>query len=876
MSIPTKFIPNEIENKWYNYWLENNFFKSTPDKRKPYTIVMPPPNVTGVLHMGHMLNNSLQDILIRRARMQGFNACWVPGTDHASIATEAKVVEMLKTKGIFKNELKREDFLKYAWEWTDEYGGIILEQLKKIGCSCDWDRTKFTLDPEMSKSVITVFIDLYNKGLIYKGYRMVNWDPQAQTTLSDEEVVYKEKSGNLFYISYNIEGSNKSLVVATTRPETILGDTAICINPKDDRYKHLHGKNAIVPIVGRSIPIILDEYVDVEFGTGCLKVTPAHDPNDKSLGEKHKLDFIDILNPDGTLNSMGLQYKGLDRFVVRKSIIKDMEAIGCLVKKEKHISKVGTSERTNAIIEPRISEQWFLKTESLAKPAIDAVLKSKEVQLIPEKFKNTYRHWMENITDWNISRQLWWGHRIPAYYYGKNNKYFVVANSKEKALELAKAQSKNSKMLISDLTQDDDVLDTWFSSWLWPISVFDGINNPKNKEINYYYPTQDLVTGPDILFFWVARMIMAGYTFRQKFPFSKVYLTGIVRDQKGQKMSKQLGNSPNALELIDEYGADAVRVGLMLSSAAGNDLLFDESLCKQGKNFANKIWNAYRLIDSWKVDPEIDQPVSSKNAIICFENTYNKALEIVNDHFEKYRISDALMTLYKLIWDDFCSWLLEVTKPDYGFAIDQKSMNQIKNQFQKILKLIHPFMPFLSEEIWHIIEPRNKSESLVVSSWPVFENYNNKILKNYETVKQIVGAVRHFRKENNINQNELLSLFYYKSNSVKFIEVISRLAKLNKIELSDPKNIEKGGAFRIGTNQFFIPLNKKIDSKKETFKINEELRHLEIFLASTLKKLANIRFVENAPSNILELERKKASDSNEKIKNLKRRLDDLV
>ena len=876
MSIPTKFIPNEIENKWYNYWLENNFFKSTPDKRKPYTIVMPPPNVTGVLHMGHMLNNSLQDILIRRARMQGFNACWVPGTDHASIATEAKVVEMLKTKGIFKNELKREDFLKYAWEWKDEYGGIILEQLKKIGCSCDWDRTKFTLDPEMSKSVITVFIDLFNKGLIYKGYRMVNWDPQAQTTLSDEEVVYKEKSGNLFYISYNIEGSNKSLVVATTRPETILGDTAICINPKDDRYKHLHGKNAIGPIVGRSIPIILDEYVDVEFGTGCLKVTPAHDPNDKSLGEKHKLDFIDILNPDGTLNSMGLQYKGLDRFVVRKSIIKDMEAIGCLVKKEKHISKVGTSERTNAIIEPRISEQWFLKTESLAKPAIDAVLKSKEVQLIPEKFKNTYRHWMENITDWNISRQLWWGHRIPAYYYGKNNKYFVVANSKEKALELAKAQSKNSKMLISDLTQDDDVLDTWFSSWLWPISVFDGINNPKNKEINYYYPTQDLVTGPDILFFWVARMIMAGYTFRQKFPFSKVYLTGIVRDQKGQKMSKQLGNSPNALELIDEYGADAVRVGLMLSSAAGNDLLFDKSLCKQGKNFANKIWNAYRLIDSWKVDPEIDQPVSSKNAIICFENTYNKALETVNDHFEKYRISDALMTLYKLIWDDFCSWLLEVTKPDYGFAIDQKSMNQIKDQFQKILKLIHPFMPFLSEEIWHIIEPRNKSESLVVSSWPVFENYNNKILKNYETVKQIVGAVRHFRKENNINQNELLSLFYYKSNSVKFIEVISRLAKLNKIELSDPKNIEKGGAFRIGTNQFFIPLNKKIDSKKETFKINEELRHLEIFLASTLKKLANIRFVENAPSNILELERKKASDSNEKIKNLKRRLDDLV
>ena len=875
MSIPTKFVPEAVEDKWYKYWLENDFFKSIPDKRIPYTIVIPPPNVTGVLHMGHMLNNSLQDILIRRARMQGFNACWVPGTDHASIATEAKVVEKLKTDGILKNDLTREDFLKHAWEWTDEYGGFILEQLKKIGCSCDWDRTKFTLDSEMSKSVINVFIDLFNRGLIYKGYRMVNWDPQAQTTLSDEEVIYQEKSGNLYYLSYKIDGHDESLVIATTRPETILGDTAICINPKDDRYKHLHGKKAIVPIVGRSIPIILDEYVDIEFGTGCLKVTPAHDPNDKSLGEKHKLDFIDVLNPDGTLNSLGLHYEGQDRFVVRKSIVKEMESLGCLVKKENHLSKVGRSERTNAIIEPRISEQWFLKMESLAKPAIEAVLKTNEVQLIPEKFKNTYRHWMENITDWNISRQLWWGHRIPAYYYGENNDNFVVAESIEKALELARIKSENPNMSISDLRQDDDVLDTWFSSWLWPISVFDGINKPDNEEINYYYPTQDLVTGPDILFFWVARMIMAGYAFRDKFPFSKVYLTGIVRDQKGQKMSKQLGNSPDALGLINEYGADAVRVGLMLSSAAGNDLLFDDSLCKQGKNFANKIWNAYRLIDGWKIDSSIDQPVASKDAILCFDNTFNKALESINDHFEKYRISDALMTVYKLTWDDFCSWLLEVIKPDYGSAIDKKSIDQIKHQFQKILKLLHPFMPFISEEIWHIIKPRNISESLVVSSWPVFEKYNNTVLENYENVKQIVGAVRNFRKENSLKQRALLSLFYSKSKTIEFTEIISRLAQLDKVVFSDENNQEKGGVFRIGTNEFFIPLELKIDSKKELNRINDELKHLEGFLTLILNKLSNSRFVENAPNNVIDLERKKASDTKEKIENLKSRLENL-
>ena len=875
MSIPTKFVPSAVEDKWYKYWLENDFFKSTPDNRKPYTIVIPPPNVTGVLHMGHMMNNSLQDILIRRARMRGFNACWVPGTDHASIATEAKVVEKLKKKGILKKDLSRDEFLKHAWEWTDEYGGVILEQLKKIGCSCDWDRTKFTLDPEMSKSVITVFIDLYNKGLIYKGYRMVNWDPQAQTTLSDEEVIHKEKTGSLFYISYKVDGYDESLVIATTRPETILGDTAICVNPKDDRYKHLHGKNAIVPICGRSIPIILDEYVDVEFGTGCLKVTPAHDPNDKSLGEKHKLDFIDILNPDGSLNSFGLQYEGQDRFAVRKSIVKDMEGLGCLVKKENHTSKVGTSERTNAIIEPRVSEQWFLKMKNLAKPAIGAVLEANEVQLIPKKFKNTYRNWMENITDWNISRQLWWGHRIPVYYYGKNNDHYVVAESKEKALELAIIKFGNPNILISDLRQDADVLDTWFSSWLWPISVFDGINKPNNEEVNYYYPTQDLVTGPDILFFWVAKMIMAGYAFRDKFPFSKVYLTGIVRDQKGRKMSKQLGNSPEALGLINEYGADAVRVGLMLSSAAGNDLLFDESLCKQGKNFTNKIWNAYRLIDSWNVDSKIDQPISSKDAILCFEHAFNKALETVDDHFEKYRMSDALMTVYKLIWDDFCSWLLEITKPDYGSSIDETSINQIKIQFQKILKLIHPFMPFISEEIWHIIKSRSKKESLVISSWPVQKKYSNSVLKNYDTLKQIVGSVRHFRKENSLKQKFPLSLFYYKTNSIKFTEVILRLAQLDKIEFSNKKIKEKGGVFRVGVNEFFIPLEIKIDSKKESIKINDELKHLEKFLGSIMNKLSNSRFVENAPNDVIELEMKKANDSREKIENLQSRLESL-
>ena len=873
MSIPKNFIPKAVEEKWYSYWLENNFFKSIPDDRKPYTIVIPPPNVTGVLHMGHMLNNSIQDILIRRARMKGYNACWVPGTDHASIATEAKVVEKLNNRGISKENLSREEFLKHAWEWTDEYGGVILEQLKKIGCSCDWDRTKFTLDSDMSESVTKVFVDLYNRGLIYKGYRMVNWDPQAKTTLSDEEVIYKEKEGNLYYVSYSVNGSDDSVIVATTRPETILGDTAICINPNDKRYKHLHGKSVEVPISKRSIPIILDDYVDIEFGTGCLKVTPAHDPNDKILGEKHKLEFIDIFNSDGTLNSFGIHYKGKDRFVVRKLIVEDLEALNCLIKKEKHISKIGTSERTDAIIEPRISEQWFLKMKKISKPAKNSVLLSNEVQLIPDKFKNTYRHWMENITDWNISRQLWWGHRIPVYYYGEEYRDYVVAESSEKALELARINSNNNALEISDLKQDEDVLDTWFSSWLWPISVFDGINHPENKEINYYYPTQDLVTGPDILFFWVARMIISGYTFRNQFPFSKVYLTGIVRDKKGKKMSKKLGNSPDALQLIDEYGADAVRIGLMLSSAAGNDLLFDESLCKQGKSFCNKIWNSYRLIYGWKVDAKIDQPLASKNALICFKSIFNKSLEIINDNFDKYRISDALMTLYKLVLDDFCSWLLEVVKPGYGKSIDAFTIREIETNFQNILKLLHPFIPFISEEIWQIIkEIKNPKESLIVASWPKLRKYDKNVLKGYENCKQIVAAIRNFRKENSLNQNKQLSLLFYKLNSIEFPEVVAKIANLEKIEFSENKTHHDGGVLNIGTNNFSIPLDTKIDYKKELVKINNELNHLESFHLSIIKKLSNPKFVENAPSEIIELERKKAEDSKKKIKNLKNRL----
>jgi valyl-tRNA synthetase len=672
MSIPSKYDAAIVEQKWYDYWMKHNFFHSTPDERTPYTIVIPPPNVTGILHMGHMLNNTIQDVLIRRARLQGKNACWVPGTDHASIATEAKVAAKLMEKGIDKNDLSREEFLTHAWEWTHEYGGVILNQLKKLGCSCDWERTKFTLDKNMSESVISVFIDLYNKGLIYRGFRMVNWDPKAQTTLSDEEVIYEERQGNLYHITYGIQGSDEQLTIATTRPETIFGDSAICINPNDDRFKHLKGKNAIVPICNRVVPIIEDEYVDIEFGTGCLKVTPAHDENDKILGDKHGLEVIDIFNPDATLNSYGLHYEGKDRFVVRKEISKELKAKGCLVKTESHLHKVGTSERTKVVIEPRLSDQWFLKMEGLAKPAIEAVLDTETVKLFPKKFNNTYRHWMENIRDWNISRQLYWGQQIPAYYFGDGKDDFVVADSKEAALELVHKKTQNTNLKIENLRQDSDVLDTWFSSWLWPISVFDGIRNPNNEEINYYYPTNDLVTGPDILFFWVARMIVAGFEFRDAKPFQNVYLTGLVRDKQRRKMSKSLGNSPDALKLIEDFGADGVRVGLLLSSAAGNDLLFDEALCQQGKAFGNKIWNAFRLIDGWEI-AEIDQPEHAAIALEWYASKFQKVLSEIEDHFSKYRLSDALMAIYKLVWDDFCSWLLEMIKPDYGRTYRSKN-----------------------------------------------------------------------------------------------------------------------------------------------------------------------------------------------------------
>ncbi|MGB2253095.1 MAG: valine--tRNA ligase, partial [Flavobacteriaceae bacterium] len=736
MQIPSKFVSQNVEDKWYSYWMEKDFFSSTPDDREPYTIVIPPPNVTGVLHMGHMLNNTLQDIIIRRARMQGYNACWVPGTDHASIATEAKVVARLKEQGIEKSTLTREVFLEHAWDWTHEYGGVILEQLKKLGCSCDWKRTKFTLDQDMSASVIDTFVRLYDKGLIYRGYRMVNWDPEAKTTLSDEEVIYEERDGQLYHIAYNVVDSDEKVIIATTRPETLLGDTAVCIHPQDERYAKLKGKQLIVPIANRKIPIIEDEYVDMEFGTGCLKVTPAHDVNDKALGEKHQLEVIDIFNDDATLNHHGLEYEGLDRFVVRKKIAKALEASGQLVKKENHRHKVGTSERTKAVIEPRLSDQWFLKMEGLAKPAIAAVLENKEVKLVPEKFKNTYRHWMENIRDWNISRQLWWGQQIPAYYYGKDNSQFVVAKDKTTALELAKAASGDATLKPSDLRQDEDVLDTWFSSWLWPISVFNGVLEPDNPEINYYYPTQDLVTGPDILFFWVARMIMSGYELREEKPFSNVYLTGLVRDKQGRKMSKQLGNSPDALALIEEFGADAVRVGLMLSSAAGNDLLFDESLCQQGKNFANKIWNAYRLVEGWEVNENKKMPPLNKAAIQWYKNLFYQTLSTIDDHYSKYRISDALMSLYKLIWDDFCSWFLEMVKPNYGDPIDRDTLAEVKVLFEDNLRLLHPFMPFITEEIWHFIGERDTGEALVVSDWPKAQSTDQDCIEDFEMVKQ--------------------------------------------------------------------------------------------------------------------------------------------
>ena len=876
MSISEKYNPNELEAKWYDYWMKNNYFHSEPDQRESYTIVIPPPNVTGVLHMGHMLNNTIQDVLIRRARLKGFNACWVPGTDHASIATEAKVVAKLRAEGIDKNTLSREEFLEHAWEWTHKHGGIILEQLKKLGCSCDWDRTKFTMDSDMNESVIKVFVDLYNKGLIYRGYRMVNWDPEAKTTLSDEEVEYVEKQGKLYHVSYQIEGSDERLTIATTRPETILGDTAICINPNDERHTNLKGKKAIVPISGRVIPIIEDEYVDIEFGTGCLKVTPAHDENDKVLGDKHNLEVIDIFNEDATLNSFGLHYEGKDRFVVRKEITKELEEKGHIVKIEDYNNRVGISERTKAIIEPRLSDQWFLKMEELVKPAIKAVLETDEVKLFPKKFENTYRHWMENIRDWNISRQLWWGQQIPAYYFGDGKEDFVVAENKEDALKLAIAKTQNENLTATDLRQDPDALDTWFSSWLWPISVFDGIRNPENEEIKYYYPTNDLVTGPDILFFWVARMIIAGYEYKDKRPFENVYLTGLVRDKQGRKMSKQLGNSPDALKLIDDYGADGVRVGLLMSAAAGNDLLFDESLCEQGKKFANKIFNAYRLVNGWEVSDEIKQPESSRIAIEWFSSRFQQVLTEIEDHYSKYRLSDALMAIYKLVWDDFCSWFLEMIKPGYQQPIDRETFNSAIALFENNLKMVHPFMPFLTEEIWQDIAIRKDEEALIVSSWPASTAVNEKLIEEFDFASQVISGIRAIRKEKNIAFKETINLHVLNTEKVSdnFDVVIEKLGNIETLSYVDEK-VEGALSFRVKANEYFIPMAGAINVEEEIQKLTEELNYTEGFLKSVQKKLANERFVANAPEKVIAIERKKEADALSKIETLKESLSSL-
>ncbi len=877
MALEAKYNSQIVEDKWYSYWMEQGYFHSEVDEREPYTIVIPPPNVTGILHMGHMLNNTIQDVLIRRARLQGKNACWVPGTDHASIATEAKVVAKLKEQGIDKNDLSREEFLKHAWDWTHKYGGVILEQLKKLGCSCDWDRTKFTMDADMSEAVLKTFVELYNKGLIYRGYRMVNWDPEAKTTLSDEEVDYVEQNGKLYYINYKIEGSNETLTVATTRPETILGDTAICINPNDERFTHLKGKKAIVPICNRIIPIIEDDYVDVEFGTGCLKVTPAHDMNDKALGEKHHLEVIDIFNDDATLNSFGLHYQGKDRFVVRKEISEELKSLNALSKVENYLNKVGTSERTKAIIEPRLSDQWFLKMEDLVKPALISVLVDGDIKLYPKKIENTYRHWLENIRDWNISRQLRWGQQIPAYFYGDGKEDFVVAENIEEALVLAQEKIEGRTLKIDDLRQEKDVVDTWFSSWLWPISVFDGIRNPDNKEISYYYPTNDLVTGPDIIFFWVARMIFAGYEFRNEKPFSNVYFTGIVRDTLGRKMSKQLGNSPDALKLINDYGADSVRAGMMLlSSGAGNDLLFDETKLQQGKAFSNKIFNAYRLVNGWEISSTIEQPESSKIALAWFDSKFQSAFTEMENHFSKYRLSDALMTAYKLIWDDFCSWLLEMVKPGYQQPIDNVTFDAIIEAFENNLKILHPFMPFITEEIWHQIEDRNSEEALIVSKYPSKKPIDEKILKDFDIASEVISGIRTIRKEKNISFKETINLSVINNinAATSFDSVIKKMGNINELNYISEK-IDGALTYRVKSNEYFIPMAGAINVEEEIAKLSEELKYTKGFLKSVQGKLKNERFVNNAPVKVIEIERQKEADALAKIETLQRSLEGL-
>ena len=862
--LATKYNPADVEEKWYAYWLKNGLFKSKPDGREPYTVVIPPPNVTGILHMGHMLNNTIQDILVRRARMEGKNACWVPGTDHASIATEAKVVNKLAAQGIKKSDLSREEFLKYAWEWKEEHGGIILKQLQKLGASCDWDRTAFTMDEIRSESVLKVFVDLYNKGLIYRGVRMVNWDPKALTALSDEEVIYKDEHSKLYYLRYFIEGEDKYIIVATTRPETILGDTAVCVNPNDPRYSFLKGKKVIIPLVNRVVPIIMDDYVDIEFGTGCLKVTPAHDVNDYMLGEKYNLPSIDIFNDNGTISEAGGLYVGMDRFDVRKQIAKDLQEAGLLEKVEDYDNKVGYSERTNVVIEPKLSMQWFVKMDKLAAPALDAVMKD-EIKFHPDKFKNIYRHWMENIKDWCISRQLWWGHRIPAYYLPQGG--FVVAATPEEALKLAREKSGKADLQMSDLRQDEDCLDTWFSSWLWPISLFDGINNPGNEEINYYYPTTDLVTAPDIIFFWVARMIMAGYEYEHKLPFRNVYFTGIVRDKIGRKMSKSLGNSPDALELIKTYGADGVRMGLMLAAPAGNDILYDDALCEQGRNFNNKIWNAFRLVKGWNVDETLPQPQTAAIAVEWFDAQLNRTLEEVKDLFGKYRLSEALMAIYKLFWDEFSSWYLEMVKPAYQQPIDRKTYDATLRYFDALLRMLHPFMPFITEELWQHLYDRKEGESIMTARMPEPQPVYMEIINRFETTKLVVAGIRTIRLQKGIANKEQLTLQIIGAHDHSNDCILTKMTNLATIETIEEKD-PAAASFRVHATEYAIPLSNAIDIEAELKKLEAELKYAQGFLKTVMGKLGNERFVQNAPEAVVAMERKKKADAEEKIKSL--------
>ena len=868
MELASKYNPADVEGKWYQYWLDHKLFSSKPDGREPYTIVIPPPNVTGVLHMGHMLNNTIQDILVRRARMEGKNACWVPGTDHASIATEAKVVNKLAAQGIKKTDLTRDEFLKHAWEWTDEHGGIILKQLRKLGASCDWDRTAFTMDEKRSESVLKVFVDLYNKGLIYRGVRMVNWDPKALTALSDEEVIYKEEHGKLYYLRYKVEGDaeGRYAVVATTRPETIMGDTAMCINPNDPKNEWLKGKKVIVPLVNRVIPVIEDDYVDIEFGTGCLKVTPAHDVNDYMLGEKYNLPSIDIFNDNGTLSEAAGLYIGMDRFDVRKQIEKDLDAAGLLDKVEAYTNKVGYSERTNVVIEPKLSMQWFLKMQHFADMALPPVMND-DLKFYPAKYKNTYRYWMENIKDWCISRQLWWGHRIPAYFLPEGG--YVVAATEEEALKLAKEKTGNPALTMEDLRQDEDCLDTWFSSWLWPISLFDGINNPGNEEIDYYYPTSDLVTGPDIIFFWVARMIMAGYEYEGKMPFKNVYFTGIVRDKLGRKMSKSLGNSPDPLELIEKFGADGVRMGMMLAAPAGNDILFDDALCEQGRNFCNKIWNAYRLVSGWTIDDSQPVPEAARLASFWFESKQNEVAAEVADLFSKYRLSEALMAVYKLFWDEFSSWYLEIIKPAYGQGINSSIHAATIGYFDNLLHLLHPFMPFITEELWQQMYEREEGESLMVCPLTINTYVDGETVRQFEVVKEVISNVRSIRLQKNIAQKETLELQVVGENPIaEFNPVIMKMCNLSAIDVVDTKT-EGAASFMVGTTEYAVPLGNMIDVEAEIARMEAELKHKEGFLQGVMKKLNNEKFVNNAPAAVLELERKKQADAESIINSLK-------